>query len=157
MLRRNPPQSGDAILINLMREVGLHPEQKFDWDAVDPAVRNGLTRAAQDAHAIVTARTKSFARKVNGWVEVIMDADMSDQPVDHIEDPDVMKKILKHLGLWDVKRKPRPVANAPPIDVFPAYDEQPGPSSDDYIRDPEYPADLSRRSSTCWVVAESEA
>jgi len=74
-----------------------------------------------------------------------------------IEDPDVMKKILKHLGLWDVKRKPRPVANAPPIDVFPAYDEQPGPSSDDYIRDPEYPADLSRRSSTCWVVAESEA
>ena len=50
-----------------------------------------------------------------------------------IEDPDVMKKILKHLGLWDVKRKPRPVANAPPIDVFHAYDEQPGPSADDYI------------------------
>ena len=48
-----------------------------------------------------------------------------------IEEPDVMKKILKHLGLWDVKRKPRPVANAPPIDVFPAYDEQPGPSADD--------------------------
>jgi hypothetical protein len=58
-----------------------------------------------------------------------------------IEEPDVMKKILKHLGLWDIKRKPRPVANAPPIDVFPAYDEQPGPSSDDYIRDPAYPAE----------------
>ena len=56
-----------------------------------------------------------------------------------IENPDVMKKILKHLGLWDVKRKPRPVANAPPIDVFPAYDEQPGPSADDYIRDPDLP------------------
>ena len=40
-----------------------------------------------------------------------------------------------------------PVANAPPIDVFPAYDEQPGPSSDDYVRNSEYPADLSRRSS----------
>ena len=64
-----------------------------------------------------------------------------------IEDPDVMKKILKHLGLWDVKRKPRPVANAPPIDVFPAYDEQPGPRADDYITDPDNPADLSRRSS----------
>ena len=49
------------------------------------------------------------------------------------------------------------VANAPPIDVFPAYDEQPGPRADDYIADPDYPADLSRRSSTCWVVAESEA
>jgi len=58
-----------------------------------------------------------------------------------IEDPDVMEKILKHLGLWDVKRKPRPVANAPPIDVFPAYDEQPGPSADDYTSDPDYPAE----------------
>ena len=41
-----------------------------------------------------------------------------------IEDEDVIKKILKHLGLWEVKRKPRPRANAPPIDVFPVYDDQ---------------------------------
>ena len=53
----------------------------------------------------------------------------------------VLKKILKHLGLWDVKRKPQPVANAPPIDVFHAYDQQPGPSADDCIRDPDYPAE----------------
>ena len=53
----------------------------------------------------------------------------------------ILKKILKHLGLWDVKRKPRPVANAPSIDVFHAYDQQPGPSADDYIRDPDYPAE----------------
>jgi hypothetical protein len=57
-----------------------------------------------------------------------------------IEDPDVIKKILKHLDLWVIKRKPRPVANAPPIDAFPAYDKQPGPSADDYIIDPDYPA-----------------
>jgi hypothetical protein len=31
-----------------------------------------------------------------------------------IEDPDVIKKILNHLGLWDVKRKPRPTANVYP-------------------------------------------
>jgi hypothetical protein len=61
--------------------------------------------------------------------------------ISFIEDPDVIQQILKHLGLWNVKRKPRPVANAPPIDVFPAYDEQPGPSADDYIMDPQYPAD----------------
>ncbi len=52
-----------------------------------------------------------------------------------------IKKILKHLGLWDVKRKPRPMANAPPIDVFPTYDKQPVPSMVDYIRDPDYPAE----------------
>ncbi len=43
--------------------------------------------------------------------------------------------------VWDVKREPPPVANAPPIDLFPAYDEQPGPSADNYLRDPEYPAE----------------
>jgi hypothetical protein len=52
-----------------------------------------------------------------------------------------IKKILKHLDLWDVKRKTRPTANAPPIDVFPAYYEQSGPRTDDYIRDPDYPAE----------------
>lgn len=34
-----------------------------------------------------------------------------------IEDPDVIKKILKHLGLWDAKRKPRPTGNVnPPLE-----------------------------------------
>jgi HrpA-like RNA helicase len=54
-----------------------------------------------------------------------------------IEDSAVIKKILKHLDLWEIKRKPRPIANAPPIEVFPAYDEQPVPSVDDYIIDPD--------------------
>ena len=58
-----------------------------------------------------------------------------------LADLDVIKKILKHLSLWDTKRKLSPMANAPPIDIFPAYDEQPGPGADDYIRDPEYPAE----------------
>ena len=34
-----------------------------------------------------------------------------------IEDSDVIKKILKHLGLWNIKRKPRPTANVyPPLE-----------------------------------------
>ena len=49
------------------------------------------------------------------------------------------KKNLKHLSLWDIKRKPHPLANAPSSDVFPVYDEQPGPSADDYVVDPQYP------------------
>jgi len=52
-----------------------------------------------------------------------------------IEDEDVIKKILKHLGLWDIKRKPSPVANAPPI----ITDSYPIPSVDDYVIDPDYP------------------
>jgi hypothetical protein len=34
-----------------------------------------------------------------------------------IEDDDVIKKNLKHLGLWDIKRKPSPRANVyPPLE-----------------------------------------
>jgi len=33
-----------------------------------------------------------------------------------IEDPEVIKKILKHLGLWDIKARPPPKATATPPD-----------------------------------------
>jgi len=46
-----------------------------------------------------------------------------------------------HLNLWDVKRKPLPRTNAPPIDVYPIYDESAVPSEDDYMKDPEYPVE----------------
>lgn len=47
----------------------------------------------------------------------------------------LIKKILKHLRLWYIKRKPCPVANAPPI----IPDSYPIPSVDDYVIDPDYP------------------
>ena len=58
-----------------------------------------------------------------------------------IHDEEVIRKILKHLALWDVKRKLPPRAHAPPIEGFPIYEEPPAPSVDDYIRDPDYPAE----------------
>jgi hypothetical protein len=32
-----------------------------------------------------------------------------------IEQAGVIRKILKHLGLWGNRRKPEPRANAPPV------------------------------------------
>ena len=58
-----------------------------------------------------------------------------------IHDQDVIRKILEHLNLWDVKQKPFPRAHAPPIDGFPLYDEPPAPSADEYLTDPDYPAE----------------
>ncbi len=46
-----------------------------------------------------------------------------------IHDEDVIRKILTHLNLWDVKRKPSPRAHAPPIDGFPIYDNHRRPAS----------------------------
>ncbi|MEA2039916.1 MAG: hypothetical protein U9N82_08815 [Thermodesulfobacteriota bacterium] len=59
-----------------------------------------------------------------------------------IEDEDVIKKILKHLGLWDQKARPPPKVNTLPM--TPAYridytDSQ-LPVSDNFLYvDPQYP------------------
>ncbi len=51
--------------------------------------------------------------------------------ISFIDDQQLVKKILKHLGLWDVKRKPLPRTNGPPVETFIIYDELPAPSADD--------------------------
>ncbi len=56
-----------------------------------------------------------------------------------IEDSEIIKKILKHLGLWDVKHKPPPRANGPPNETFIIYDESSSPGADDYLIDENYP------------------
>ena len=55
--------------------------------------------------------------------------------ISFIEEEQLVKKILKHLRLWDVKRKPAPRANGPPAEPFIIYDESLSPSADDYLRD----------------------
>jgi len=59
--------------------------------------------------------------------------------ISFIEDSEIIKKILKHLGLWDVKRKPPPRANDPPNEAFIIYDESSSPGAEDYIIDANYP------------------
>jgi len=54
-----------------------------------------------------------------------------------IDDSDVIKKILKHLGLWLPKRAPAPKANAPPKAVLIDYLDSQIPSADDYLIDPD--------------------
>jgi len=58
-----------------------------------------------------------------------------------IDDAEIIKKILKHPGLWDVKRKPLPRANSAPTEAFIIDDECSSPGADDYIIDADYPID----------------
>jgi hypothetical protein len=58
-----------------------------------------------------------------------------------VDDSEAIEKILRHLGLWHVKRKPPPKAHGPPIEAFIIYDDSPTPGLDDYLIDPEYPAE----------------
>ena len=58
-----------------------------------------------------------------------------------IHDGDVIRKIITHLNLWDIKRKPPQCAHAPPIVSFPLYDEPPVPGADACLTDPDYPVE----------------
>lgn len=59
--------------------------------------------------------------------------------ISFIDDSEIIKKILKHLDLWHVKRKPPARANSPPTETFINYYESSSPSADDYIIDADYP------------------
>jgi len=62
--------------------------------------------------------------------------------ISFIEDEEVIKKILKHLGLWDVKARPTPRANAPPKapEYYIDYTDSQLLVSDKWLYvDPEYP------------------
>jgi hypothetical protein len=60
--------------------------------------------------------------------------------VSFIEDKDVIEKILKHLGIRLVKKKPSARANAPPVHICLDYsDSQIPPSEDQLYKDPDYP------------------
>jgi len=75
--------------------------------------------------------------------------------ISFIEDPEIVKKILKHLDLWDLKARPPPKAKAPSPNIHidyslrgvgpygPEADSQ-VPTSDDYLYvDVEYPEAFS--------------
>jgi len=62
--------------------------------------------------------------------------------IDFIEDQEVIRKILTHLGLWQIKARPRPVAHAPPDLAAAPFDDWPAPSAEDYLTDPLYPDEV---------------
>ena len=57
-----------------------------------------------------------------------------------IEDSKIVKKILKHLGLWDQKARPPPKrANASPLNIHIDYLDSQPPCEDYLYYDPDYP------------------
>lgn len=59
--------------------------------------------------------------------------------ISEIADEEIIKAILKHLGLWIVKSRPFPKAHSPPVAEYLMDDYSPLPMNDDHLcRDPEY-------------------
>jgi hypothetical protein len=58
-----------------------------------------------------------------------------------IEDEEVIKKILKHFGLWDVKARPPPKVKAPSVTISLDDSESQILSLDSFYAHPDYPMD----------------
>jgi hypothetical protein len=54
----------------------------------------------------------------------------------------LIRKILTHLGLWQIKARPRPIAHGPPDLAAATFDDWPAPSAEDYLTDPLYPFEV---------------
>ena len=66
--------------------------------------------------------------------------------ISFIEDREVIKTILKYLGLWLVQSRPSPKAHAPPAGTVMDHFSQ-LPMNDDHLyRDPDYPWDAFSQS-----------
>jgi len=63
--------------------------------------------------------------------------------ISFIEDEEVIRKILKHLGLWERKAQPPPKTSVPPQNVHIDYSDSQLPSSEDYLYiDVDYPIEV---------------
>ena len=100
------------------------------------------------AHQRNTEKTGPGLSASGGLIQKIYEVDPLTCPKCHgkmkilsfIEDEEIIKKILKHLGFWDVKQRPPPKAHAPPPTVHIDYSDSQVPLCEDYLyTDPDYP------------------
>ena len=107
--------------------------KKEDQDALIPSI-------IEDSN-ISPAQRKAWARLIQKIYETdplcCPKCQGSMKIIAWIEQEQIVKKILKHVGLWDVQKKPPPKANAPPgLPVIDYVDIQ---YSDENYCDPDYP------------------
>jgi hypothetical protein len=62
-----PPHITDQPIVALMRRIGLEPGKSFDLDKADPAVKEALQNAPEDAQKLMVWKVKTLARVVNFW------------------------------------------------------------------------------------------
>jgi hypothetical protein len=83
-LLRLSPRLGnpmDEAMAGWLREIGMDPATRFDWDKLSPQTRRGLERATADAHRIIAERMPRAVPIVNNWQIARLDKRISGDPV----------------------------------------------------------------------------
>jgi hypothetical protein len=67
LLKVNPPHITDQPIVAQLRKIGIEPGKSFDMAKVDPAVRNAMASAPEEAQKMMAWKLPTLARVVNGW------------------------------------------------------------------------------------------
>jgi hypothetical protein len=120
------------------------------WHLPEPctsADRQGVPRQARDLRPVqlgaADPEDRSLYRTRSGEVDPLMCPKCAGpmRVIAFIEQADVIRKILEHLGLWGTQQKPVPKANTPPVRYVAEDAEGYFPTVDDQVVDPVYPVD----------------
>jgi hypothetical protein len=68
LMKLHPPHATDWSILARAKRIGLEPGQSFEWDGLDPAVRDGLESAPASAHIAMQAKLPTIAPVVNHWL-----------------------------------------------------------------------------------------
>jgi hypothetical protein len=67
LLKVNPPHITDQPMIAQLKKIGIEPGKSFDINTLDPAIRNALASAPEDAQKLMAWKIPTLARVANGW------------------------------------------------------------------------------------------
>ena len=67
LLKVNPPHITDQPIVAQMRKIGIELGKSFDMTKLDPAVRNALAGAPEEAQKLMAWKVPTLARVANGW------------------------------------------------------------------------------------------
>ena len=92
--------------------------------------------------------TKKYRKNWASLIQKIYEVDPLTCPkcqgrmkISFIEDEEVIEKILKHLGLWEMKARPPPNRSASLVTMHFDYSDSQISFADSFYADPDYPID----------------
>jgi len=67
VMKVNPPHITDWSMVAQLKKIGIVPGKSFNYDKLDPVVKQALDKAPADSLALMKWKLPVLARVVNGW------------------------------------------------------------------------------------------
>jgi hypothetical protein len=67
LMKVNPPHITDWSMVAQLKKIGIEQGKSFDYDKLDPAVKQALDKAPADSLALMKWKLPTLARIANGW------------------------------------------------------------------------------------------